>query len=286
MADAWYESYPEQVANINNNWSLYDCYIMLLTDAYDPAGVATHVNVSDLTAWEVSGTGYDPGGKLLVDGVTGWLRDAAQKTVSLTIPANPEWPSSTIIARYAVLYTNGEDPKNDSSSILMALLDLERNVSSVASTLTIEFDPSGVVMQVNAEVGDTGYQYALHRAFQAEATPYDIGTKYASLMPNAYTPDYENEEILGDIPIGSVGSATLVGITQSLEGDSFVYRYPSSYTFTEFTGAFDKIVVYVGSEGLAPCIHLASEVDITGASDMTLTFPSGVIKITLVVEAA
>lgn len=285
MADAFYKSFMQQVVDTAHDWEYYDCYIMLLTDVYDPAGVDTHVYVSDVTAWEASGTGYNQGGQVLVDGLTGWLKDAGQQTVSLTIPADPEWAASSITARYAVLYTNATDaPPVDSSSILVALLDLGQNVTSIGSAFTVEFDPSGLVLKVNGAAQDTGYQYHVQRAFQAYPHPYNNSTKVIDLLSNAYDPDYENHNDDADTAAFIVQSFTPV-VSNGVEGDDYIFRQEGDqYTFLAFTGTFRYVCMRRSSGGdLGTCIDLGQDIT-ANAENLVLNFADGFMRFNITSE--
>lgn len=97
-------------------------------------GTSTDCRYSDLTA-EVVGTGYTATGKLLT---ATWT----QATGTITFDVDDQaWTASTITAKYAVIYA---DNTNDD---LLCFVDLETgggSVSTVAGTLTVTINPSGV----------------------------------------------------------------------------------------------------------------------------------------------
>ncbi len=109
--------------------------VALLTSAYTPA--KTHGFFSDLTN-EVTGTGYSAGGASL-----------ANKTVTrddtnfyATFDADDvTWPTSTITARYAVIY---KSTGVAGTSPLIALIDLGSDLSTSVSTFTLPFNASGI----------------------------------------------------------------------------------------------------------------------------------------------
>lgn len=282
MADAWYKGYIQRVVNGLHDWEYYDCHIMLLTDAYDPAGVDTHVVVSDINSWEVAGAGYTQGGMLLVDGAVGWAVDAGAQTISLTISADPEWTPSTITARYAALYTNndGDTPTDYATASLVALLDFGENVSTAGGTFTVPFSVDGVVLRVNAGTGDVGYQLHLLKIFQAYPTsPFSGEAKTVDLLASTYNPDYENHNDNADTFSHLVGSFDLQTAT-AMEGDDFVYRQDNGvYTFTNFTGTFRYVSVRRSTNGeLGVCIDLGSDVVVSG-QDVILNFTDGYMKL-------
>ena len=97
-------------------------------------GTSTDCRYSDLTA-EVVGTGYTATGKLLT---ATWT----QATGTITFDVDDQaWTSSTITAKYAVIYA---DNTNDD---LLCFVDLETgggSVSTTAGTLTVTINASGV----------------------------------------------------------------------------------------------------------------------------------------------
>lgn len=101
---------------------------MLLTAAYTP-NEDTHDFVDDASASEASGTGYTAGGATITATVT---YDAGTDQVRVTF-SSPNWPSSTITARYLLIYkelgTNAQDEA-------ICLVDNGSEVSSSNSTFT------------------------------------------------------------------------------------------------------------------------------------------------------
>jgi hypothetical protein len=112
--------------------------VMLCTSTYAPDQDA-HQYKSSVTN-EVSGTGYTAGGAALTSvtstytGATNvWMLDAADTS----------WASSTITARYAVIYDSS--PATDATRPLIAYVDFGADVSSTAATFTITWDSNGIV---------------------------------------------------------------------------------------------------------------------------------------------
>tara|TARA_A100001391_G_scaffold185972_1_gene154877 strand:- start:1490 stop:1924 length:435 start_codon:yes stop_codon:yes gene_type:complete len=105
---------------------------MLVTSSYTP-DFGTHDFKSDVTN-EVSGTGYDAGGKSL-SSVT-----FTQSGGTITFDAaNVTWTSSTITARGAVIYDDSltNDP-------LIAYIDFGSDKSSSAGDFVLSFNASGI----------------------------------------------------------------------------------------------------------------------------------------------
>ena len=106
--------------------------VMLVTSSYTP-NFGTHDFKSDVTN-EVSGTGYDAGGKSLTS-VT-----LTQSGGTITFDAaNLTWASSTITARGAVVYDDSltNDP-------LICYIDFGADKSSSAGDFVLTFNASGI----------------------------------------------------------------------------------------------------------------------------------------------
>lgn len=111
--------------------------VMLCTSTYAP-NQDTHQYKSDVTN-EVTGTGYTATGETL-----------ASKTVTYTAGTNvfafdaadTVWASSTITARYAVIYD--ATPATDATRPLIAYVDFGADVSSTAANFTITWNASGI----------------------------------------------------------------------------------------------------------------------------------------------
>lgn len=108
--------------------------VQALTD--DFAGASTDCRYADLTA-EVVGAGYTAGGSTLTT-VT-WTRAAAVVTLDAD---DVSWASSTITARYGVLYADGAANKD---IIAYFLLDsTPADVSTTAGTFLVTWNASGI----------------------------------------------------------------------------------------------------------------------------------------------
>ena len=108
------------------------CKVMLVTSSYTP-NFGTHDFKSDVTN-EVSGTGYDAGGKSLTS-VT-----LTQSGGTITFDAaDLTWASSTITARGAVVYDDSltNDP-------LICYIDFGADKSSSAGDFVLTFNASGI----------------------------------------------------------------------------------------------------------------------------------------------
>lgn len=81
---------------------------------------------------EVSGAGYDEGGKSLTGFTSGLSTDTAYITFD-----DPSWSSSTITARGCLIYNSSKSNK------AVAVFDFGSNVVSVSGTFTIDFPTAG-----------------------------------------------------------------------------------------------------------------------------------------------
>lgn len=119
------------------SWTTDTIKAMLCTSAYTPDQDA-HQYKSSVTN-EVTGTGYTAGGATLASKTSTYV--AASNTLQLDA-ADVVWSSSTITARYVVLY---KDTGTSATSQLIAYFDLGADVSSTAGAFTITWDATGVL---------------------------------------------------------------------------------------------------------------------------------------------
>lgn len=111
--------------------------VMLTTSTYTP-NQDTHRYKSSVTN-EVSGTGYTAGGATLAS--TAVTYDTATNTLKFDA-ADTSWASSTITARYAVIYDSS--PASDATRPLIGYVDFGADVSSTAAAFTITWDAAGI----------------------------------------------------------------------------------------------------------------------------------------------
>jgi len=130
-----YGQAPVKMLNKEIDYDTDTIKVMLCTSAYTPAQ-ATHAYKSSVTN-EVTGTGYTAGGATL-----------ASKTISSTSEvttldaADVTWSSSTITARYAVVY---DSTGTDSTSALICYVDFGADVVSSGGNFVITWDAAGIV---------------------------------------------------------------------------------------------------------------------------------------------
>lgn len=109
---------------------------MLLSNAYSPDQDA-HDFRDDVTANEVTGTGYTAGGSALA-GVS-VTYDAASNEVRI-LWNDVTWSSSTITARYAAIYKSRGGAA--SADELLAYIDFGTDMSSNNGAFTLDFTTS------------------------------------------------------------------------------------------------------------------------------------------------
>lgn len=133
-----YNNFYEALMKAGIDLSSATLKVALLTNAYTPDTDA-HDNFDDVSAAEVSGTGYSAGGATL-----------ANKTVTQDNVNNlgvfdaddVSWAASTITARYAVIYKSTGTPANDT---LIAYMDFGSDLSTSSSTFSINWNAGGII---------------------------------------------------------------------------------------------------------------------------------------------
>lgn len=124
-----YDSFWDDMAHGNINPSADTFYVMLCTSTYTP-NKATHKKRSDVTN-EVTGTGYTAGGAATTCTVTAAGTNADKETFSFS---SVSWTSSTITARYAVIYKHRGGLA--SADELVGWIDFGSDVTDTAGTFT------------------------------------------------------------------------------------------------------------------------------------------------------
>lgn len=110
--------------------------IMLLKNTYTP-NQDTHGVLTDISTHEITGTGYTTGGKLLT-GVT-VTYDSSTKSVKIDA-ADAVWTSSTLTARYAVVYYADSAVLNP----LIGFIDFGQDISSYLGDFSVVFNALGI----------------------------------------------------------------------------------------------------------------------------------------------
>jgi len=133
----WYGQALLKALNKEIDWDSDTIKVMLCTSAYVP-NQDTHIYKSSVTN-EVTGTGYTAGGATL--GSKTITYDAATNVIALDA-ADVTWASSTITARYAVIYD--DTPATDATKPLLAYVDFGADQSSNNGNFTITWDAAGI----------------------------------------------------------------------------------------------------------------------------------------------
>jgi hypothetical protein len=111
--------------------------VMLCTSSYTP-NQDTHQYKSDVTN-EVTGTGYTAGGVALTSVAVTYT---GATNVLMVDADDASWPSSTITARYAVIYD--ATPGTDATRPLLSYVDFGADVTSTSGTFVITWAAGGI----------------------------------------------------------------------------------------------------------------------------------------------
>jgi hypothetical protein len=111
--------------------------VALCTSSYTPDQDA-HDFFNDITN-EVTGTGYTAGGATLTSASITYT--GASNVLKLD-GDDTSWASSTITARYAIIYD--ATPGTAATNPLIAYVDFGADVTSTAGTFTISWDAAGI----------------------------------------------------------------------------------------------------------------------------------------------
>jgi len=130
-----YSHLPYALANKLANLETDTIKVMLCTSSYTPDQDA-HDFKDDVTN-EVTGTGYTAGGAAVANNTV-----SISTTVTKFDGDDAEWTSSTITARYAVLYD--DTPVGDSAKPVIAYVDFGENKSSENGTFKLVWNASGI----------------------------------------------------------------------------------------------------------------------------------------------
>ena len=124
-----FNAYRNNITDLSSGATDVRC--ALLSSAHTPS-LTGHETFSDVSANEVSGTGYSSGGQAL---------DATDLSISGSVTtysaADVVWTESTITAGYAVIYDND-------SGNLLTLIDFEGTEESENGDFSIEFDAGDI----------------------------------------------------------------------------------------------------------------------------------------------
>jgi hypothetical protein len=140
MASKLYGQFLSQALNKEIDWDTDTIKVALLTNSYTPDQDA-HNYFDDVSTYEVSGaTGYTSGGLTLTNKTNTY--NSGTNTIVLDAD-DVTWSSSTITARYAVVYD--ASPATNATRPLVGYVDFGSDQSSSNGNFTITWDSTGIV---------------------------------------------------------------------------------------------------------------------------------------------
>jgi hypothetical protein len=139
MASKLYGNFVVKSFNKEIDWDSDTIKVALLTNAYTPNQDA-HDYFDDVVANQVTGTGYTSGGLTLANKTNTYN---SSTNVIVLDADDVTWASSTITARYAVIYD--ATPATDATRPLIGYVDFGSDQSSSNGNFTITWDSTGIV---------------------------------------------------------------------------------------------------------------------------------------------
>jgi hypothetical protein len=139
MPSKLYGQFLSQALNKEIDWDTDTIKVALLTNSYTPDQDA-HNYLDDVVANEVTGTGYTQGGNTLANKTNSY--NSATNVITLDAD-DTTWSSSTITARYAVIYD--ASPATNATKPLIGYVDFGSDQSSSNGNFTITWDATGIV---------------------------------------------------------------------------------------------------------------------------------------------
>lgn len=138
MASKVYGNAPKAAFNKEIDFDSDTIKVMLVTSAYTP-NQDTHDYLDDVVANEVTGTGYTAGGQALTSKTVTY--DASTNTVKFDA-ADVTWGSSSITARYAVVYDDA--PSTNATKPLIAYFDFTTDRASSNGDFIVRWGTDGI----------------------------------------------------------------------------------------------------------------------------------------------
>lgn len=138
MASKMYGSFLQKALNKEVNWAGDTIKVALVSSSYTP-NQDSHDYWDDVASNEVSGTGYTAGGVTLTSKTLTY--DSASNVIVLDA-ADTVWASSTITARYAVIYDDAG--ATNSQKVLIGYVDFGSDQSSNNGNFTLTWDATGI----------------------------------------------------------------------------------------------------------------------------------------------
>lgn len=120
------------------SWSADTIKIALVKNTYTP-NQDTHTYWSDVVAQEATGTGYTAGGATLASKTVAY--DGTTNKIKLTA-ADVSWPTSTVTARYAVIYD--DTPSTNATKPVLGYVDFGADQSTSSTTFQVSWATAGI----------------------------------------------------------------------------------------------------------------------------------------------
>ena len=139
MSSKLYGQFIQQAFNKEIDWDSDTIKVALLNNTYTPDQDA-HNYYDDVVAYEVTGTGYTAGGLTLANKTNNYN---SSTNVIVLDADDVTWASSTITARYAVVYD--ATPATNATRPLIGYVDFGSDQSSSNGNFTITWDSTGIV---------------------------------------------------------------------------------------------------------------------------------------------
>lgn len=139
MPSKLYGQFLSKALNKEVDWDSDTIKVALLTSSYTP-NQDTHDYFDDVSSYEVTGTGYTAGGATLGSKTISY--DGTNNVIVLDA-ADTTWSSSTITARYAVVYD--DSGASAAAKALIGYVDFGSDQSSTNGNFTITWDSTGIV---------------------------------------------------------------------------------------------------------------------------------------------
>lgn len=138
MASKLYGNVLKAAFNKEIDFDSDNIKVALVTSSYTP-NQDTHDYWDDVAANEVSGTGYTAGGAVLASKTVTY--DGATNTLKLDA-ADVTWSSSSITARYAVVYD--DTPSTNATKPLIAYFDFTTDRASSNGDFIVRWSTDGI----------------------------------------------------------------------------------------------------------------------------------------------
>jgi hypothetical protein len=132
----WYSNAFLKAFNKEIDWGTDTIKVMLCTSTNTPHQ-DNHTYKTSVTN-EVTGTGYTAGGATLASKTNTY---STTTNIITFDAADVTWATSTITARYAVIYGS---TGTDATSPLLGYVDFGSDVPSVGGSFVIAWDPAGI----------------------------------------------------------------------------------------------------------------------------------------------